>query len=397
MPKLIYMDHAGTTQPDPAVVEAMMPYFGSEFGNASTVYRLGTNAREAVEKARAQVASLIGARPEHVFFTAGGTEADNWAFIGVVHGLAGKGDHIVTTPIEHSAIMSSCRFLEKHGFRVTYLPVDRYGLVDPDDVARAITDKTVLVSVMMGNNEVGTIEPVHEIAKVCKASGVYFHTDAVQAVGSIPVDVNDIGCDLLSMSAHKLYGPKGVGALYIRPRTKIVPFVHGGGQERGRRAGTENVPGIVGMGRAFEFAEGRMTKQSARIAKLRDKLRDGIFARLDHIRLTGHPSRRLPNNLSVAVEWVEGESVLLMLDQEGICVTSGSACTSGSLEPSHVLKAIGVPIEIAHGSVRFTLGKDNTSQDVERTIEVFADVIQRVRDMSPTYRQAKEAGVVAAK
>lgn len=397
MSKLIYMDHASTTKPDPAVVEAMMPYLGTEFGNASTLYRLGTVAREAVEKARAQVASLIGAGPAHIFFTASGTEADNWALIGVVHAVAGKGDHVVTTPIEHSAIMSSCRFLEKHGYRVTYVPVDRYGSVDPDDIAKALTDKTVLVSVMMANNEIGTIEPVHEIAKVCRASSVTFHTDAVQAIGSVPVDVNEIDCDLLTVSAHKVYGPKGIGALYIRPRTKIVPFVHGGGQERGRRAGTENVPAIVGMGKAFELVKGREEEQSARIAKLRDRLKDGIFERVDHIRLTGHPSRRLPNNLSVAVEWVEGEAVLLHLDSEGICVTSGSACTSGSLEPSHVLKAIGIPIEIAHGSVRFTLGRGNTAEEVDRAVEVFAEVIQRVRDMSPTYRQAKEAGVVTAR
>jgi cysteine desulfurase len=396
MPELIYMDHAGTTKPDPAVVEAMMPYFGPRFGNASTLYSLGTQAREAVEVARGQVASLIGARPQHVFFTGSGTEADNWALVGVPHALAGKGDHIITTPIEHSAIMSSCRFLEKHGFRVTYIPVDRYGLVDPDDLARALTDKTVLVSVMAANNEVGTIEPVQEIAKICRASGVYFHTDAVQAVGGIPVNVEEIGCDLLSVSAHKLYGPKGVGALYIRPRTKIVPFMHGGGQEGGRRAGTENVPGIVGMGKACELAAERMEEQSPRIAALRDRLRDGIFARIDHMRLTGHPSRRLPNSLSVAVEWVEGESVLLMLDAEGICVTSGSACTSGSLEPSHVLKAIGVPIEVAHGSVRFTLGNDNTEQQIDHVIEVFERVIRRVREMSPTYRQARAAGVAGS-
>ena len=385
----IYLDHAATTPTRPEVVETMLPYFSDAFGNASSIYSYGREARGAVEEARTKVAELIGARSEEIIFTGGGTEADNHALKGVAYANERKGNHIITTSIEHHAVMEVCKFLERRGFKVTYLPVDEYGLVAPDDAKRAITDKTILISVIHANNQVGTIEPVEEIGKIAREAGVYFHTDAVQTLGHIPVNVDELKVDLLSISGHKFYGPKGVGALYVRKGTKLVSFMHGGEQEKRRRAGTENVPGIVGLGRAVELAGQEMGKEVERLAYLRDKLIKGLVEKIDHIRLNGHPTRRLPNNVNVSVDFVEGESMLLNLDLEGICASTGSACSSASLEPSHVLLALGLPPEQAHGSLRFTLGRENTEADVERVLEVLPEIVARLRAMSPLLKTQK--------
>jgi len=385
----IYLDHAATTPTRPEVVKAMLPYFTDAFGNASSIYSHGREARGAVEEARTKVAELIGARSEEIIFTSGGTEADNYALKGVAYANERKGNHIITTSIEHHAVMEVCKFLERRGFKITYLPVDKYGLVAPDDVKRAITDKTILISVMHANNQVGTIEPVEEIGKIAREAGVYFHTDAVQTLGHIPVNVDELKVDLLAISAHKLYGPKGVGALYVRKGTRLVPLMHGGEQEKRRRAGTENVPGIVGLGRVVELAGQEMGKEAERLAYLRDKLIKGLLEKIDHIRLNGHPTRRLPNNVNVSVDFVEGESMLLNLDLEGICASTGSACSSASLEPSHVLLALGLPAEQAHGSLRFTLGRENTEADVERVLEVLPGIVARLRAMSPLLKTQK--------
>jgi len=385
----IYLDHAATTPTRPEVVKAMLPYFTDAFGNASSIYSYGREARGAVEEARIKVAELIGARGEEVIFTSGGTEADNYALKGVAYANERKGNHIITTSIEHHAVLEVCRFLGRRRFQITYLPVDKYGLVDPDDVKRAITDKTILISVMHANNQVGTIEPVEEIGKIAREAGVYFHIDAVQTLGHIPVDVDELKVDLLAISAHKLYGPKGVGALYVRKGTRLVSFMHGGEQEKRRRAGTENVPAIVGLGRAVELAGQEMGKEVERLAYLRDKLIKGLVEKIDHIRLNGHPTRRLPNNVNVSVDFVEGESLLLNLDLEGICASTGSACSSASLEPSHVLLALGLPAEQAHGSLRFTLGRENTEADVEQVLEVLPGIVARLRAMSPLLKTQK--------
>ncbi len=379
----VYLDHAATTPTRPEVVKAMLPYFTDAFGNPSSIYSYGQEAKGAVEEARTKVAELIGARSEEIIFTSGGTEADNYALKGVAFANEHKGNHIITTSIEHHAVLEVCKFLERRGFKITCLPVDEYGLIDPDDVRKAITDKTILISVMHASNEVGTIEPVEEIGKIARESGVYLHTDAVQTMGHIPVNVDKLKVDLLSISAHKFYGPKGVGALYIRKGTKLVPLMHGGEQEKRRRAGTENVPGIVGLGKAAELARQEMGKEAERLVYLRDKLIEGLREKIDHIRLNGHPTRRLPNNVNVSVDFVEGESMLLNLDLEGICASTGSACSSASLEPSHVLLALGLPPEQAHGSLRFTLGRENTEEDVERVLEVLPGIVARLRSMSP--------------
>jgi cysteine desulfurase len=387
--KRIYLDHAATTPTRPEVVEAMLPYFTDAFGNASSIYSYGREARGAVEEARTKVAELIGARSEEIIFTSGGTEADNYALEGVAYANERKGSHIITTSIEHHAVIEVCKFLEKRGFRLTYLPVDKYGLVDPDDVKRAIIDKTILISVMHANNEVGTIEPVEEIGKIAREAGVCFHTDAVQTMGHIPVNVDKLKVDLLAISAHKFYGPKGVGALYARKGTRLVSFMHGGEQEKRRRAGTESVPAIVGLGKAVELAGQEISKEAERLAYLRDKLIKGLGEKIDHIRLNGHPIRRLPNNVNVSVDFVEGESLLLNLDLEGICASTGSACSSAILEPSHVLLALGLPPEQAHGSLRFTLGRENTAADVERVLEVLPGIVARLRAMSPLLKTKK--------
>jgi len=385
----IYLDHAATTPTRPEVVEAMLPYFTDAFGNPSSIYSYGREARGAVEEARTKVAELIGARSEEIIFTSGGTEADNYALEGVAYANERKGSHIITTSIEHHAVMEVCKFLEKRGFRLTYLPVDKYGLVAPDDVKKAITDKTILISVMHANNEVGTIEPVEEIGKIAREAGVCFHTDAVQTMGHIPVNVDKLKVDLLAISAHKFYGPKGVGALYVRKGTRLVSFMHGGEQEKRRRAGTENVPAIVGLGKAMELAGQEMGKEAERLAYLRDKLIKGLGEKIDHIRLNGHPTKRLPNNVNVSVDFVEGESMLLNLDLEGICASTGSACSSAILEPSHVLLALGLPPEQAHGSLRFTLGRKNTEADVEQVLEVLPGIVARLRAMSPLLKTQK--------
>lgn len=387
--KRIYLDYAATTPTRPEVVAAMLPYFTEAFGNPSSIYSCGQEAKGAIEEARVKVAKLIGARDEEIVFTSGGTEADNFALKGVAFDNESRGNHIITSPIEHHAVLETGKFLEKRGFRVTCLPVDKYGIVDPGHVKKAITDKTILISVMHANNEVGTIEPIAEIGKIAREAGVYFHTDAVQTAGHIPVDVNELGVDLLSMSAHKLYGPKGIGALYIRKGTKLTPFMHGGEQEKRRRASTENVPGIVGFGRAAELARQEMDEEVPRLTHLRDQLIKGLMERIDHIRLNGHHLSRLPNNVNVSIDFVEGESILLNLDLEGICASTGSACSSSSLEPSYVLLAMGLPHEQAHGSLRLTLGKWTDEEDISRVLEVLPRVIAKLRAMSPLWKDRK--------
>ena len=382
----VYMDYAATTPVRPEVLEAMAPYFSERFGNPSSLYALAREAKEAVEEARGRAAAAIGADPGEVFFTAGGTEADNWAIKGTA--LRGKGDHIVTSAIEHHAVIHPCRALERQGYRVTYLPVDEFGRVDPADAEDAIADETILVSVMAANNEIGTIQPIRAIADIAHDHGVPFHTDAVQAIGAYPVDVDDMGADLLALSAHKFGGPKGAGALYIRRGTRIGTFMDGGAQERGRRAGTENVPGIVGLGRAIEVATADIEGHSRRLAAMRDRLIRGILDDIPDTRLNGHPVERLANNVSVAFRYVEGESILLLLDALGIAASTGSACTSASLEPSHVLTACGLPHEEAHGSLRLTLGSRNTEEDVDYVLSVLPGVIGRLRDISPLRGEA---------
>ena len=386
----IYLDYAATTPTHPEVVKTMLPYFTEAFGNPSSIYSYGQEANEAIEEARAKVADLIGARNEEIVFTSGGTEADNFAIKGVACANESKGNHIITSSVEHHAVMETCKFLEKNGFNVTYLPVDEYGMVDPSDVKKAITGKTTIISVMHANNEMGTIEPIAEIGKIAREAGVYFHTDAVQAVGHIPVDVNELKVDLLSTSAHKLYGPKGVGALYIRKGTRIASFMHGGEQEKRRRASTENVPGIVGFGKAAELALQEIDVEAQRLTYLRDQLTKGILERIDHIHLNGHPQRRLPNNVNMSVDFVEGESILLNLDLEGICASTGSACSSSSLEPSYVLLAMGLLPEQAHGSLRLTLGKWTGEEDINRVLEVLPRVVARLRAMSPLLKSHRE-------
>jgi cysteine desulfurase len=385
----IYLDHAATTPTRSEVVKAMLPFFTNDFGNPSSIYSYGREAKGTVEEARTKVAEFIGARSEEIIFTSGGTEADNYALKGVAYFNERKRNHIITTSIEHHAVLEVCKFLERRGFRITYLPVDKYGLVDPDDARKAITDKTVLISVMHANNEVGTIEPVQEIGKIAREAGVYFHSDTVQTVGHIPVNVDELKVDLLSISGHKFYGPKGVGALYVRKGTKLVSFMHGGGQEKRRRAGTENVAAIVGLGKAVELTGREMTKEAGRLVYLRDKLIKGLGKKIDHIHLNGHPTRRLPNNVNVSVDFVEGESMILNLDLEGICASTGSACSSASLEPSHVLLALGLPAEQAHGSLRFSLGRENTEADVERVLEVLPEIVAKLRSMSPLLKTRK--------
>jgi cysteine desulfurase len=385
----IYLDHAATTPAHPEVVKAMLPFFADAFGNPSGIYSYGQEARGAVEEARTKVAELIGAWSEEVIFTGGGTEADNYALEGIAYANEHKRNHIITTSIEHHAVLEVCKFLEKRGFQITCLPVDKYGLVAPDDVKRAITDKTILISVMHANNEVGTIEPVEEIGRIAKEAGVYFHSDAVQTVGHIPVNVDKLNVDLLSISGHKFYGPKGVGALYVRKGTRLVSFMHGGEQEKRRRAGTENVPAIVGLGKAAEIAGQEMAKEAERLTYLRDKLIRGLEKKIDRVRLNGHPAKRLPNNVNISVDFVEGESMLLNLDLEGVCASTGSACSSASLEPPHVLLALGLPPEQAHGSLRFTLGRENTEADIEQVLEILPGIVSKLRAMSPLLKSQK--------
>jgi cysteine desulfurase len=377
----IYMDHHATTPVAPEVFEAMRPFFLEQFGNAaSRSHAFGWAAEGAVETARAEVAQLIGCRPIEVVFTSGATESDNLALKGVAYAYRDKGTHIVTSAVEHPAVLDTCKRLEKEGFHVTYLPVDRYGMVDPGDVAKAVTPKTTLVSVMLASNEVGTIQPLAEIGRLCKAKGILLHSDAVQGVGKIPVKVDGLGVDLLSLTAHKLYGPKGVGALYVRmgsPRVRLVPQMDGGGHEKGRRSGTLNVPGIVGLGKACELSGRLMASEAARLVALRERLRTTLFVRLDHLHLNGHPTQRLPGNLNVSFDFVDGEALLLSLKE--IAVSSGSACTSATMQASHVLRAMGIGDELAHTSIRFGLGRGNTEEEVDYTCDRVVEEVTRLR------------------
>ena len=385
--KYIYMDHAATTPTNPDVLKAMLPFFSEKYGNPSSLYSIGQGSRTVIEEARGKVAKFIGAKHDEIVFTSGGTESNNFALMGVAWANQKKGNHIVTSSIEHHAIINSCKFLEKRGFKVTYLPVDKYGIVDPDDVKKAITDKTILISIMHANNEIGTIEPIAEIGKVAREKEIIFHTDAVQTVGHIPVNVDELNVDLLSLSAHKFYGPKGVGALYIRKGTKIVPYLYGGDQEKRRRASTENVPGIVGLGKAIELAMQDMEEECKRLASLRNMLIEKILSEIDEVILNGHPTQRLPNNANFSFKYIEGESLILSLDMEGIACSTGSACTSSSLEPSHVLRAIGLPHEIAHGSLRFTLGRSNNEEQIDYVVEKLKKIVNKFRSMSPLYEK----------
>jgi cysteine desulfurase len=385
----IYMDYAATTPTDQRVVEAMLPYFGEIYGNPSSLHGFGQEARAAMEGARAKIAAFLGAKPAEIVFTSGGTESDNFAIKGVAWANRKKGDHVITSAIEHHAVLETCRFLEKEGFRVTYLPVDGDGLVDPADVAKAITDRTILISIMHANNEIGTIQPIAEIGRIAKERGVVFHTDAVQTFGHLPFTVDELNIDLLSASAHKLYGPKGMGLLYIRKGTRITPLVHGGDQESGRRASTQNVPGIVGFGKAVELAAATLQEEVVRLTSLRDRFIQEIFERIDGIRLNGHPTRRLPNNINLSVASIEGEGMILSLDMMGIACSTGSACSSSSLEPSHVLAAIARPEEPPHGSLRVSLGRFTTEGDINALLEALPQVVRRLRSMSPHAAEGK--------
>ena len=391
--KTTYMDYSATTYVKPEVLDAMMPFFTEKFGNPSSFYGISRETKMAIDNARAQVAKAINCDPNEVYFTGGGSEADNWAIKGIATAHMKKGNHIITTKIEHHAVLHTCEFLEKFGFEVTYLDVNEEGFVDLKQLEEAITDKTILVSIMFANNEIGTIQPIKEIGALCREKKVLFHTDAVQAVGSVPVDVKEMNIDLLSLAGHKLYGPKGIGALYIRRGIRIDNLIHGGGQERGRRAGTENIPGVVGLGKAIELATENIEENRARLTVLRDKLIDGILERIPYARLNGpRGDKRLPGNSNISFEFIEGESILLSLDFEGICASSGSACTSGSLDPSHVLLAIGLPHEKAHGSLRTTLGAASTEEDVEKLLNELPPIIERLRNMSPLWYDFKRKG-----
>ena len=388
----IYMDNAATTRVKPEVLEAMLPYYGEVFGNPSTIYYYGREAHKALDHARQQVAAAIGADKDEIYFTSCGTESDNWAIKGAAFAHQKKGNHIITSVIEHHAVLHTCGWLEKHGFEVTYLPVDEYGRVNPADVEKAITDQTILISIMFANNEIGTIQPIAEIAKIAKAHNILFHTDAVQAVGAVPINVHELGVDMLSLSGHKFYAPKGVGALYIRRGVRIDTHQHGGAQERGKRGGTENMAQIVGLGKAIELATADVEGHAKKLAHMRDRLIDGILAEIPEVRLNGHRTERLPNNVNVSIRYIEGEALLLRLDLAGIAASSGSACTSGSLDPSHVLLAIGLPHEIAHGSLRLSLGDFNTEHDVDMVLEKLPQIVSTLREMSPLFNQ-EEGGV----
>ncbi len=383
MEKNVYLDHAATTYVKKEVLDEMMPFFTQSFGNPSSIYKLGQENKRAVDLAKERIAKAIGATPNEIYFTAGGCEADNWVIKGIAFANMNKGNHIITTSIEHPAIINSCKFLEKHGFEVTLLGVDENGQVRLDELENAIKDNTILISVMFANNEIGTVQPIKEIAEIAKKHNVYFHTDAVQAVGSLRIDVKDLGVDMLSMSGHKFYGPKGIGALYIKKGTKIDSLIHGGGQEQGKRAGTENVPAIVGMGKAIELAYENFDETTNRIIALREKLINGVLNNIPHVRLNGHRTKRLPGNTNFSFSFIEGESLLLMLNMKGVAGSSGSACSSGSLDPSHVLLAIGLDHGTAHGSLRLTLGAETTEEDIDYVLGILPGIVEKLREMSP--------------
>lgn len=383
----VYLDHAATTPLHPEVSSLMSEFMAETFGNPSSLHSFGREARKWMEEAREKVASLIGAAPEEIVFTSGGTEADNLAILGAAWSRQKKGNHLITSAIEHHAVLDTCKFLAKNGFEVTFLSVDRYGMVDPDEVRKAIRKETILITIMHANNEIGTIEPIEEIGKVAREHGVVFHTDAVQTAGKIPVNVDTLGVDLLSLSAHKIYGPKGVGALYVRKGVQLKPVLHGGGQEKKYRSGTENTIGIVGFGKAAEIAARDLEQEFSRTRALRDRLIQGVFEKIPEVRLNGHPEQRLPHNANFSFSYVEGESLILGLDLQGIAASSGSACSSRSLKPSHVLAALGLPPELIHGSVRMTLGRANTESDVDYVLEVLPGIVARLRQFSPLARQ----------
>ena len=382
---MIYLDNAATTKTAPEVLEAMLPYFGEAYGNPSAIYSLGSAGKKAVNEARRAIASVINAKQEEIYFTAGGTEADNWALKAAAESYGEKGRHIITTKIEHHAVLHTCGYLEKKGYEVTYLDVDEDGMVDVDELKAAIRPDTILISVMFANNEIGTIEPIGEIGAIARERGILFHTDAVQAFGQVPIDVDELKVDMLSASAHKVNGPKGVGMLYIRTGLKLRPFIHGGAQERNKRAGTENVPGIVGFGAAAARAMRLMDEKGQKERELRDYLIQRIEKQVPYCRLNGHRQRRLPGNVNFSFQFIEGESLLIMLDMKGICASSGSACTSGSLDPSHVLLAIGLKHEEAHGSLRMTLSEENTREELDEVVEALKAIVSRLREMSPLY------------
>ncbi len=380
---MVYMDYNATTPCERRVLDEMAPYFAERFFNPSSPYSSSEDALKSLTRAREHVANLIDCSPGEIYFTSGGTESNNWAIKGTASILADRGKHIITSRIEHNAVLKACSYLERCGYEVTYLPVDRHGLVDVEELSESVRDDTILISIMHANNEIGTIQPVEEIAGVAREKGVYFHSDAVQAVGKEPLSVKTVGLDMLSLSGHKFYGPKGVGALYIRKGVKIDPLMHGGSQERGMRAGTENVPCIVGLGKAAQIAAEEMGRDADRVKSLRDKMEESLKSRIPEIIFNGHPQRRLHNTTNVCVKHVEGEGMLLMLDAKGICASSGSACTSGSLEPSHVLLALGIPAETAHGSLRLSLGKHNTAEDIEKLVTELASAVKKLREISP--------------
>lgn len=386
--KIVYLDNNATTPIDPRVLEEMLPFLRDRYANISSLYRFAQETKKYVEEARERVARLINASSTHeIIFTSGGSESNNMALKGTFYSKKEKGKHIITSSIEHPSVLNTCKFLEKLGAEITYLPVDKYGLVDPLELKRAIRDDTILVSIMMANNEIGTIEPIRELAEVAHEKGVLFHTDAVQSVGKIKVDVKELDVDMLSLSAHKFYGPKGIGVLYLKRGVKIYPLIHGGHQELNRRAGTENVPGIVGLGKAAQIALDEMDEEREKITRLRDKLEQGLRNSIPEIIFNGHPEKRLYNTTNICVKYIEGEGMLINLDFEGICVSSGSACSSGSLEPSHVLLAIGLPHEIAHGSLRISLGKFNTEEDIDALLKALPPIVERLRELSPFWKE----------
>jgi len=385
--RFIYADNAATTQVSEEVLSAMLPYFRTAYGNASSIYKLGRDAQRDVEAAREKVAAALGAKPSEIFFTSCGSESDNWAIKGTAEAMAKRGKkHIITSVFEHHAVLHTCEYLEKHGYEVTYIPVNDKGLIDPEDIRKAIREDTALVTIMFANNEIGTIQPIAEIAAICRENKVLFHTDAVQAVGHVDIDVNAMGIDMLSLSGHKIHAQKGIGALYIRRGINLPNLIHGGGQERGKRAGTENVPAIVGLGVAIEAATRNIAEKNAAIVPRRNRLIDGIL-KIPRTRLNGDRDKRLPGNLNISIEGIEGESLLLMLDMNGICASSGSACTSGSLDPSHVLLSIGLKHEIAHGSLRLSIEDDVTDEDVDYILEVLPGIVERLRSMSPVWEK----------
>jgi len=392
MDRFIYLDNAATTKTAPEVFKAMQPFFEEEYGNAASIYTFAGHAKKAVEASRRTIAEFLGAKNDEIYFTGGGSESDNWAIKGVAFAMKNKGNHLITSKIEHHAVLNAFEFLEKQGFEVTYLDVDENGLVDLDQLRAAIRPTTTLISIMFANNEIGTIEPIGEIGKIAKENGIIFHTDAVQAFAHVPIDVNALNIDLLSASGHKFNGPKGIGFLYIRNGIKIAPLIHGGSQEKGRRGGTQNTPGIVGMAKAVELAAERMEKRRAHETGLRDHLIERVLTEIPYTKLNGDRTDRLSNNANFSFRFIEGESLLIMLDQKGICGSSGSACTSGSLDPSHVLLAIGLPHEIAHGSLRLTVSEENTKEEIDYTVEALKKTVERLRSMSPLYEDFIKKG-----